>query len=374
MPNDKPREVSPERREFSRRRFLKNAGMAAAAMPLLGGVAEILSEEGAGAATYRRNDDHPFFAAHPRYHFVAVNHVTTNSFFTATIYGIQDACALLGASYTWTGSTNSVASDMISAIDAAIAAKAKGILTTVITNSGFQGPIDSALNAGIPIVTYNSNVTTGYTTNSLAYIGQSNLTAGAAVAEAILRSGKVTKGDLVAFIIATPGTTNLQPRIQGAIPVFAKAGVTHVEVGTSATEGAPELSAISSWYASHKDVKWMMSVDGGDSDALATFIVSNGLKGKVFGSGWDVGTPVVDAIHTGALELTVDQQAYLQGFVPIVQLFLYNISGGLMKPGNTDTGTGIVVAKNVSAYLRNSRWEGTGAAETVFTPPSKIPL
>ena len=51
------------------------------------------------------------------------------------------------------------------------------------------------------------------------------------------------------------------------------------------------------------------------------------------------------------LLFTIDQQAYLQGFVPTIQLFLYNISGGLMKPCNTDTGLGFVTSANVGAYL-----------------------
>ena len=50
--------------------------------------------------------------------FVMVNHVTTNSFFTATIYGCQDACALTGSSFQWTGSNNSIVSDMVSAFAA----------------------------------------------------------------------------------------------------------------------------------------------------------------------------------------------------------------------------------------------------------------
>jgi len=99
MASDGHDEVSKEQRELSRRRFLRRAGMAAAAMPLYAGLAEILSEQGASAATYKRNSDNAIFASHPKYKFVMVNHVTTNSFFTATIYGIQDACALTGCSY-----------------------------------------------------------------------------------------------------------------------------------------------------------------------------------------------------------------------------------------------------------------------------------
>src|SRR6188472_3143114 len=58
-----------------------------------------------------------------KYRFVFVNHVTTNEFFTPTIYGIQDACAFFGCSYQWTGSQNSVVSEMVNAMQIAIAQK-----------------------------------------------------------------------------------------------------------------------------------------------------------------------------------------------------------------------------------------------------------
>ena len=119
MESDRPDEISKEQREFSRRRFLRRLGVAAAGVPLYGGLAGILSEQGASAATYKRNDDNAFFASHPKYKFVMVNHVTTNSFFTATIYGIQDACALTGCSYQWTGSATSIVSQMVAAFNAA---------------------------------------------------------------------------------------------------------------------------------------------------------------------------------------------------------------------------------------------------------------
>jgi len=365
-------EVSKEQREFSRRRFLRRAGVAAAVVPLYGGLAEILGEQGASAATYKRNSDNAFFASHPKYKFVMVNHVTTNSFFTATIYGIQDACALTGCSYQWTGSASSIVSQMVAAFNTAIAGKANGIGCCLIDNTAFNAPVDSALSHGIPVLAYNADVSAGTPNNRQAYVGQNNLTAGAAVAAQVLKTG-VKKGDLVAGIIATPGTGNIQPRIDGAKPVLVKAGVKFVEVGTSATEGAPEYNKISAWYAGHKDVKFMFGVDSGDSDAIAQFIQKNKLKGKLGGAGWDVGTPVVQGINAGNLTFTIDQQAYLQGFDTIMQMYLFNVSGGLMKPTNTDTGLGIVVKGTVAPYLAQNRFEGTNAKQKTLKPPASIP-
>ena len=190
----------------------------------------------------------------------------------------------------------------------------------------------------------------------------------------VVSGGQHPQGDLVAGIIATPGTGNIQPRIDGAKPVLEKAGVKFVEVGTSATEGAPEYNKIAAWYAGHKDAKFMFGVDSGDSDAIAQFIQKNNLKGKVGGAGWDVGTPVVQGVAAGNLTFTIDQQAYLQGFDTIMQLYLYNISGGLMKPTNTDTGLGIVVKSTVGPYLAKNPFEGTASKRRALKPPAKIPF
>jgi len=302
--------------------------------------------------------------------FVMVNHVTTNSFFTATIYGCQDACALTGSSFQWTGSNNSIVGQMVSAFNSAIAAKANGIGCCLIDNTAFNSPVDQALSGGIPVIAYNADVSPGTKNNRMCYIGQNNLTAGAAVGTEILKH--VTKGDKVAGIIATPGTGNIQPRIDGAKPILSGAGVNFIEVGTSATEGSPEYNKISAWYAGNKDVKFMMAVDSGDSNAVAQFIKNEGLSGKVGASVWDVGLPVVQAIQAGYVTATIDQQAYLQGFDTIMQLFLWNVSGGLMRPTDTDTGIGIVTKANVAPYLTPSRFEGTSATKKSIAPPSSI--
>ncbi|MCU1492915.1 MAG: sugar transporter substrate-binding protein [Acidimicrobiaceae bacterium] len=367
MANNESHEVSPRQYEVSRRRFLRNAGMAAASMPLLGGLAEILTERGASAQTYR-DSSNPLFASHKAYRFSFINHVTTNTFFTATQYGIADAATICGIpTPQWTGSQNSIVSQMVTAMDQSIAAKVSGIAVALIDPTAFNTPTDRALSSGIPVVSYNADEPGNH---RMAYIGQSNLAAGAAAAARIVKV--VPKGGLVGMVIATPGSGNLQPRINGALPIFKKAGL-QTEVVNGTALQATEITAVQSWYEGHKNVKFLYGVDGGDSIAVATLIAKNNLKGKVGGSGWDVAVPTLQQVKSGALTFTIDQQAYLQGFIPTIQLFMYNISGGLMQPCNTDTGLGFVTKSNVSPYLaHNTRFEGSGSAETAFAPPAKI--
>src|SRR3989454_12418732 len=149
------------------------------------------------------------FPSHPQWNFVFVNHVTTNPFFVPTQYGIQDACALLGCSYQWTGSENSIVSDMVIAMNAAIAAKADGIAVAIIDPTAFNDPVQRALSAGIPVVAYNADAPASSKNARMAYIGQDLFQSGVQMGNRIVQL--VPSGDVVGFI-ATPGSLNIQPR------------------------------------------------------------------------------------------------------------------------------------------------------------------
>ena len=81
------------------------------------------------------------------------------------------------------------------------------------------------------------------------------------------------------------------------------------------------------------------------------------------GGGYDLLPITLDLIKKGILDFTIDQQPYLQGFQPVIQLFLYKISGGLMSPSDTNTGLLFVTKDNVAPYLSTkSRYEGSDKA------------
>jgi len=91
----------------------------------------------------------------------------------------------------------------------------------------------------------------------------------------------------------------------------------------------------------------------------------------VHAGGFDLLPITLQEIQKGNLDFTIDQQPYLQGFLPVVALFLYKLSGGLMAPPETDTGLLFVTKDNVKPYLTTqTRFEGSSDKEQVVTPPS----
>src|SRR6202140_4284410 len=83
------------------------------------------------------------------YKFFFVCHVTLDQFFTPSIYGAQDACAAFGCQYQWTGSQKNVVSEMVSAMETAIAEKADGIAVCLVDPKAFDAPTARAIGAGI---------------------------------------------------------------------------------------------------------------------------------------------------------------------------------------------------------------------------------
>jgi simple sugar transport system substrate-binding protein len=80
--------------------------------------------------------------------------------------------------------------------------------------------------------------------------------------------------------------------------------------------------------------------------------------------GYDLLPTTLRAIHDGHMDFTIDQQPYLQGFQPVIQLFLHRYSGGLVVPADTNTGLNFVTRRNVARYLTTkTRFEGSSSRD-----------
>ena len=198
----------------------------------------------------------------------------------------------------------------------------------------------------------------------MAYIGQDLYVSGFEMGKRIVEL--VPSGD-VALFIATPGALNIQPRIDGAIAAIKQSGkpVKATAVATS-PDLATELSMIDAYYQGHKSLKGMFAVDAGDTQGVGQVIQKYRLQGKVKGGGYDLLPGTLKLIQNGSLQFTIDQQPYLQGFYPVIQLFLQKLSGGLVAPSDTNTGLLFVTKDNVRPYLNTkTRYHGSSKAAQV---------
>ena len=232
-------------------------------------------------------------------------------FLRPTRYGAEDACALVGWTYQWTGSEKSIATDMVNAMNTAISAGVDGIAVCLVDLTAFNEPTEKALKAGIPVVSYNADAKN----KRLCYIGQDLFLSGKALGERIVEL--VPEGEVVGFI-ATPGQLNIQPRLDGAAEAIKESGknikLNEIASGPTLNE---EVSRVAAFYAGHPDIKGMFAVDAGSTSAVGKTMSETNYSQRVF-------TPValifcqgtLDYVQKGDLDFTIDQQPYLQVSTP----------------------------------------------------------
>jgi simple sugar transport system substrate-binding protein len=359
----------------SRRRLLQGTGLvsatAAASALLAACTSSSSSASGGSTGSSAAAAVAGSFPKTPAWKFYFVNHVTTNAFFTPTQYGMADAASLLGLpSPVWGGSENSIISQMVSNFDTAVAAGAAGIALAAISSTAFTSPVESAMSKGIPVVTYNADgvYVSGKPvigTNRLCYVGQSLYSSGQSMGEQI-KLAVPGGGDIVIF---TPvvGTGNTQPRYDGAVSVLGSSY--HVtEIATGATESV-EPAAMKAYLNAHKStLKGAFAVDSGDTEFVGAQLKSLGMS--IPAGGFDTTGTTIPNIHDGTLDFTIYQDPYLQGFLPVLYMYLFNLSGGVLAPPDTDTGLSVVTKSNVGPYVADSRYQGSTTAEKYIARPA----
>jgi simple sugar transport system substrate-binding protein len=341
-------------RAFTRRAALTGGAAGAAAL--------LLEACGSSASSSSANSASDVFnPSKSTYHFTFVNHVTTSPFFVPTQYGAQDACELLGCSYTWTGSRTLNVSQMVGAVNSAVSSRSDGIAVSLVHPTAFNAPVQSALTEGIPVVAYNAD-TVG--NPRLAYIGQDLLVSGQRMGERI--AALVPSGD-VALFIASPGALNLQPRLAGALATLAGHPSIRPHVVATGVAPATERGTIESYAHAHPKTAGMFAVDAGSTQSVAVTIQQLRLRAKGWkGGGYDLLGPTMQLLAAGQIDFTIDQQPYLQGFFPVIEMYLYQASGGLTGMADIDTGLRFLDKATVVPYNdTKSRYEGSSSAAGV---------
>jgi len=243
---------------------------------------------------------------------------------------------------------------MISQFKEAIAAAPDGIC--IMGHPGevaFAPLVDEAESKGIIVTSQNTelpSIQAKYGANGFGYVGASNYSAGVSLARQSVLEFGLAKGDkaLVWGLLAQE-TRGL--RTQGCIDALEEAGLTvdyleiSDEINSDATMGTP---VITGYISANPDVKLIITDHGALTSTVGTYLkAANVEPGEISTAGFDLSSASVEAIRSGYLGLILDQQPWLQGYLPILQVCLtktYKFAGLPI-----DTGSGFINAENVEA-------------------------
>jgi simple sugar transport system substrate-binding protein len=315
-----------------RRGLLVKGGLAAAGLTMLGTPAAALA---AGRAATAKGTK-----------IAVVTHGDTGSFWSVFKAGVDQAGKDLksrGVSITQVYANNDVAKH-VAGINAAIAAKANVIATSVPDASALKGPLSTAANRGIEIVTVNSgenafDAVPAIQKTFMTHVGQDEEVAGEGAGRQFNNAGAKS----VVVIIHEASNSGLTQRAAGVKKTFK--GKTDTLLIPNAKSDIPgTVAKVKAYFARNKGVDGMLGLD---PDVTVPCIAA-APKGAKIGT-FDLNGDVIKNLESGKMLFAIDQQQYLQGYLPVVfsVLFVNNLNtvgGG--KP--VLTGPGIVNKANAA--------------------------
>lgn len=238
----------------------------------------------------------------------------------------------------------------------AIAAKPDGICIMGHPGQDALEPlVDKAFERGIIVTSQNVDlprIEEKYKEKGFGYVGQELYESGYRLGKAAVERGGLKPGDR-ALVYGLLAEEIRGLRSKGAIDALEEAGLTvdYLEISAD-VDRDPHLGTpiVSGYLAGHPDCKLVITDHGGLTATLATYLEAAGKEpGEVLGAGFDICPPTLDAIKRGYVIVTLDQQQWLQGYLPIFQICISKSYGftGL----HIDTGAGLVDATNVDLVV-----------------------
>lgn len=283
--------------------------------------------------------------------FHMVTHSDDGVFWSVVKKGAEDAAAALGVNMVWSPSNNDP-SKQVSDIEAAIAAGSDGLGVSLANPEAVAPAAAAAVAAGIPVVTLNSGVNDYQEIGAITHVGQTEVIAGEGAGERFSELG-ATK---VLCAQQEQGNIGLEERCEGLANTFSG----DVETQFVGLDANPEeqLNTIAAVLQADPDLDAVLGV--GPNVAVRAVEACEQAGRECFIGGFDISTDIIEEIEAGNIAFTVDQQQYMQGYLPIVFLWLnqtnLNTVGGgqpvLTGPGFVDTNNVAEVKALVEAGTR----------------------
>ncbi|MFJ8113641.1 sugar ABC transporter substrate-binding protein [Streptomyces sp. NPDC096132] len=224
----------------------------------------------------------------------------------------------------------------------AIDQKVDGIAVTLAKPDALKGVLAKAEAAGIPVVGLNSGTDTWRSLGLLEFFGQNESVAGEGFGEKLNALG--AKHTLC--VVHEQGNVGLQARCDGLKKTFKGKTDTLYVNGTDMPSVKSTITAKLQQDSSIDEVATLYGAIGLTAVEAAK---DAGSKAKV--ATFDLDKQVVAAIKDGTLQFAVDQQPYLQGYLAIDSLWLYQTNGNYMGGGQEPvlTGPAFVDKSNIAA-------------------------
>jgi simple sugar transport system substrate-binding protein len=255
--------------------------------------------------------------------------------------GAKDAAAALGVQLKSGGSRDPL--EQAALIEDYVSSGADGIMVSLANPDAMKDSIKKATDAGIPVITMNSGVNVYKEYGALTHVGQTEFIAGQGAGEQFTKKG-YTKA---LCVIHEEANIALEERCDGLADTFSGEVERFNIASTGIEDPAGSLAVIQDKLTADTSFDSVLTLN----PTIAT-VALDAIKAAGGGQSlatFDLSPAVLEAIQAGEMEFAIDQQQYLQGYLPVVFLYLYNVNANTVGGGlPVLTGPGFVDASNAA--------------------------
>lgn len=295
-------------------------------------------------------------AAHAQLKFVYLTQTgIDNSFWQAIKKGMDDACAQYSADCQLLFTEpNGDLQKHLQTLETVIEQGVDGIVTVIVNDDLYDEAVQRAADRGIPVITANVDDSQGAAGNArVAFVGQDLFQAGYVLAEGLSKNFPTDKPTHVLLGLSRPGESWAEARIGGAKKFFDEYAAANpaqpltYEVIDSSNDISVTASRICQYVQGRPETN--AYIDAGFWGAGAGECLRDlGIQpGQLHMATFDLVPVVLDEMKKGYVDLTIDQQPYYQGYIPIMQLYMMKTYG--LSAFDVNTGKALVTPADVEA-------------------------
>jgi simple sugar transport system substrate-binding protein len=273
-----------------------------------------------------------------------VTHGDGGSFWSVAKKGAEQAAKDEGITLKYSESNNDP-EKQAQMIEAAVTEGVDGIAVSAPNPDAIKEAVQTAVDAKIPVITLNSGAEESESLGAITHVGQTESIAGEGAGKKLKEAG-VKK---LICVIHEQGNVGLNQRCEGAKKGFG-GSVEDVQV-TGTNDISTTLTELQSKLEGDTSIDGVLALNPDIAVAARDAVAGASSKAKV--ATFDLSGDVVKAIQDDEILFAVDQQQYLQGYLPVVFLTLnktnLNTVGGglpvLTGPGFVDKSNAAQIAK-----------------------------
>jgi len=297
----------------------------------------------------------PAVAQEEELRFVVVSHgQASDPFWSVVQRGTEAAAEDLGVTVEYQAPTTYNMVEMSQLIDAAVASEPDGLVVSIPDAEALSPAIQRAVEAGIPVISMNSGSDVAAELGVLVHVGQTEYEAGFGGGERMAEAG-VTNA---ICLIQEAGNAGLEARCQGFTDAMTEAGGTVEQLVVDLNNPTEAQQRIEAALTANADIDGILALGPTGAAPALMAIANSGKTDSVQIATFDLSPEVLTAIQDGTMLFAIDQQQYLQGYLPIVLLKLYATNANTIANGVLMTGPGFVTAENVDQVIELTE-EGT---------------